>query len=136
LKIPRPTDAELIVLNALWQGGPSTVRQVHTVLSKTKNLGYTTVLKTLQVMAEKGLVTRDCSERSHVYTPTRTEDQTQRSLVDDLMSRAFGGSAMKLIMQALSARPASREDLTQIRELLDRAETDTNHQALLTGGDK
>jgi len=121
LSIPRPTDAELAVLRALWQDGPSTVRQIHAVLSKKKDLGYTSVLKCLQVMTDKGLVTRDQSERSHVYAPVQTEDQTQRSLVDDLLARAFGGSAKKLVMQALSARPASQQELEQIRELLDRA---------------
>ena len=131
---PRPTDAELVVLRALWQGGPSTVRQVHEVLKQKKDLGYTTVLKALQVMAEKGLVTRDESERSHVYAPTSTEDQTQRSLVDDLMSRAFGGSAAKLVMHALSSRPASGEELAQIRELLDRAEADAAPSAPMTKG--
>jgi predicted transcriptional regulator len=98
------------------------VRQVHDVLSQKKNFGYTSVLKTLQVMMGKGLVVRDGSERSHVYAPSQTEDQTQRSLVDDLLSRAFGGSAMKLVLQALSARPASKKELEQIREMLDSAE--------------
>jgi len=124
------------VLRALWQGGPSTVRQVHEVLKQKKDLGYTTVLKALQVMAEKGLVTRDESERSHVYAPTSTEDQTQRSLVDDLMSRAFGGSAAKLVMHALSSRPASGEELAQIRELLDRAEADAVPSVPITKGGK
>jgi predicted transcriptional regulator len=95
------------------------------VLSKKKDLGYTSVLKCLQVMTDKGLVTRDQSERSHVYAPVQTEDQTQRSLVDDLLARAFGGSAKKLVMQALSARPASQQELEQIRELLDRAREET-----------
>ncbi|MDR0498442.1 MAG: BlaI/MecI/CopY family transcriptional regulator, partial [Holophagales bacterium] len=94
------------------------------ILSREKDLVYTSALKTLQVMTEKGLVVRDKSERSHVYAPAQTEDQTQRSLVDDLMSRAFGGSAMKLVVQALSARPASRQELEQIRELIDRATED------------
>ncbi|MDR1841981.1 MAG: BlaI/MecI/CopY family transcriptional regulator [Holophagales bacterium] len=125
MSIPRPTDAELAVLRALWQDGPSTVRQIHAVLSKKKDLGYTSVLKCLQVMTDKGLVTRDQSERSHVYAPVQTEDQTQRSLVDDLLARAFGGSAKKLVMQALSARPASQQELEQIRELLDRAREET-----------
>jgi predicted transcriptional regulator len=121
----RPTDAALTVLRALWRRGPSTVKQVHAIMSEERELGYTTVLKMLQVMTGKGLVERDSSERSHVYTPTRTEDQTQHSLVDDLVSRAFGGSATKLVMQALSARPASKEELAQIRELLDCAEGQT-----------
>jgi len=121
LTIPRPTDAELMILRALWQGGPSTVRQVYEVLKQKKDLGYTSALKTMQVMTEKGLVVRDVSKRTHVYSPAQTEDHTLHSLVDDLMSRAFGGSAMRLVMQALSARPASQEELDQIRELLDRA---------------
>jgi predicted transcriptional regulator len=121
-KKTRPTDAELVVLRALWRGGPSTVRQVHEALSRDRDLGYTTVLKVLQVMTAKGLVTRDTSMRSHVYAPTSTEGQTQSSLVEDLVSRAFGGSATQLVMRALGARPASAEELAQIRELLDRHE--------------
>jgi len=125
LSIPRPTDAELAVLCTLWREGPSTVRHVHALLSKTKDIGYTSVLKCLQVMTEKGLVTCDRSALSHVYAPAQTEDQTQRSLVDDLLARAFGGSAMKLVMQTLSARPASHKEMEQIRELLDRAGKET-----------
>lgn len=125
MNIPRPTDAELAVLRALWQEGPSTVRQIHAVLSKEKDLGYTSVLKCLQVMTDKGLVTRDQSERSHVYAPAQTEYQTQRSLVNDLLARAFGGSAMKLVMHALSARPASQQEVEQIRELLNHAKENT-----------
>jgi predicted transcriptional regulator len=120
MKTPRPTDAELMVLRILWQEGPSTVRHVHELLRQEKELGYTTVLKTLQVMTEKGIVVRDVSTRSHVYSPAATEVQTQRTLVDHLMSLAFGGSALKLVMQALSARPASKEELDQIRKLIDK----------------
>lgn len=121
MTIPRPTDAELVILRTLWQEGPSTVRHVHEILTLEKELGYTSVLKTLQVMTEKGLVVRDESARSHVYSPAQTEDQTQRTLVDYLLSRAFRGSAMKLVMQALDSSPASQEELDQIRELLDRS---------------
>jgi predicted transcriptional regulator len=122
MNLPRPTDAELAVLNVLWDRGPSTVRQIHEVLSSERDLGYTTVLKSLQVMTEKGLVLRDESERSHVYAATLSETQTQRSLLGDLMERAFGGSAAKLVIQALHAKRASKQELEEIRSLLDRAE--------------
>jgi predicted transcriptional regulator len=121
MNLPRPTDAELAVLNVLWDRGPSTVRQVHEVLSGERDLGYTTVLKSLQVMTEKGLVLRDESERSHVYSATLSAAQTQRSLVGDLMERAFGGSAAKLVIQALQAKRASKQELAEIRRLLDQA---------------
>lgn len=122
MNLPRPTDAELAVLNVLWDRGPSTVRQIHEVLSSERDLGYTTVLKSLQVMTEKGLVLRDESERSHVYAATLSETQTQRSLLGDLMERAFGGSAAKLVIQALHSQRASKQELEEIRRLLDRAE--------------
>lgn len=116
---PRPTDAELAILQVLWQHGPSTVRQVHERLSGTRETGYTTTLKLMQIMAEKGLVTRDESARTHVYRARRSRDETQRQLVRDLLDRAFGGSAAALVMQALSAQPASAEELREIRRLLD-----------------
>jgi BlaI family transcriptional regulator, penicillinase repressor len=119
---PRPTDAELAILRILWERGPSTVRQVHEALSAERPSGYTTALKLLQIMTEKGLVRRDDSDRTHVYTARLTEAQTQRQLVTDLLDRAFGGSAMKLVLQALSSRKASAEDLAQIRALLDERE--------------
>lgn len=117
---PRPTDAELAILQVLWQHGPSTVRQVHEKLSGTRETGYTTTLKLMQIMAEKGLVTRDESSRTHVYQARRSRDATQRQLVSDLLDRAFGGSAATLVMQALSAHPASAEELREIRRLLDQ----------------
>lgn len=116
---PQPTNAELEILRALWRRGPSTVREVHEGLPKGRPVGYTTVLKLLQIMAEKGLVTRDESARSHVYTPAVTEATTQRRLVSDLLDRAFEGSAMGLVMQALAARPASPDELRQIRDMID-----------------
>jgi BlaI family penicillinase repressor len=116
---PRPTDAELTILRVLWARGPSTVRQVHDVLGRERPTAYTTALKMLQIMAEKGLVSRDERERTHVYHPRVSEDQTQRQLVRDLLDRAFGGSSSKLVMQALAARRASAEELTEIRRLLD-----------------
>jgi len=123
--LPRPTDAELAILRVLWERGPSTVRQVHEVLSRDRPAVYTTALKLLQIMTDKGLVSRDERDRSHVYHARLTEEQTQRQLVRDLLDRAFGGSASKLVMQALAARRASPEELTEIRRLIDgRGESD------------
>ncbi|HVF56126.1 MAG TPA: BlaI/MecI/CopY family transcriptional regulator [Pyrinomonadaceae bacterium] len=120
--LPRPTDAELEILRVLWQRGASTVREVFEALSETKTTGYTTVLKMMQIMAEKGLVTRDEKERAHVYNARLREDETQRQLVGDLLARAFGGSAKKLVMQALSSEKASAEELSEIRRMLDELE--------------
>ncbi len=117
--LPRPTDAELAILRILWERGPSTVRQVHDVLSRERPTAYTTALKLLQIMTEKGLVRRDDSDRTHIYHPRLTEEQTQRQLVRDLLDRAFGGSASKLVMQALAARRATAEELMEIRQLID-----------------
>ena len=118
--IPRPTDAELSILRVLWRRGPSTVRQVQEELGE--DTGYTTVLKFLQIMTEKGSVTRDDSPHAHVYQASLAEEQTQRQLVADLLERAFSGSAKKLVMQALSAKKASTEELAEIRNLLDEME--------------
>jgi len=109
----------LDILRVLWEIGPSTVRQVHGVLSQSRDVGYTTVLKMLQIMTEKGLVVRDESRRSHVYRCLLSEEQTQRQLVGDLLSKAFGDCTEKLVMQALSARKVSPEELAEIRRLLD-----------------
>ena len=119
---PRPTDAELAILNVLWERGPSTVREVHDALSQTHDSGYTTVLKLMQIMTDKGLVDRDESQRAHVYASRLGEQRTQRQLLGDLIERAFGGSPAKLVMQALSASKASAEDLSAIRNLLDQME--------------
>jgi predicted transcriptional regulator len=116
---PRPTDAELSILRVLWTRGPSTVRQVLDALAEERATGYTTVLKLLQIMTEKRLVARDESDRTHVYMAQLTEAETQRQLLDDLMERAFGGSAMQLVMRALSDRKASPGELAEIRRLLD-----------------
>ncbi len=118
-KPPKPTDAELAILRVLWEQGPCTVRQIQQVLDRTRPTGYTTVLKLLQIMTEKGLVRRDESERSHVYRPRWSEDRTQRQLLGDLLDRAFAGSTSRLVMQALSSRKASPEELAAIRKLLD-----------------
>lgn len=117
---PRPTDAELAILRVLWERGPSTVRQVHDVLvARVGPTAYTTALKLLQIMAEKGLVRRDESDRTHVYHARLTEEQTQRQLVRDLLERAFGGSSSKLVLQALNAKRATPEELGEIRKLIE-----------------
>ena len=114
-QLPRPTEAELAILRVLWSEGPSTVRTIQQVMSRAQETGYTTVLKLLQIMTVKGLVVRDESERSHVYRASRHEERTQKQLVDDLLARAFGGSAVKLVMQALSAKKPSPQELAEIR---------------------
>jgi len=111
-----------MILRVLWDRGPSTVREVMEVLEKNRPTGYTTVLKLLQIMASKGLVERDESERSHIYCAAFTEKQTQKQLVRDLLDRAFRGSAAKLVMRALETKKASRQELREIRQLLKRAE--------------
>lgn len=117
--VPRPTDAELAILRILWERGPSTVRQVHEQLARERVAAYTTALKLLQIMTEKGLVERDERERTHVYKAKLSEDQTQRQLVRDLLDRAFGGSAGKLVMQALATKRASADELREIRKVID-----------------
>ena len=118
---PRPTDAELGILHVLWDRGPSTVRQVHDVLSRERPGAYTTALKLLQIMTEKGLVERDERDRTHIYRARLTEEQTQRQLLRDLADRAFGGSAAKLVIQALASRRATPDDLREIRRAIDGA---------------
>jgi BlaI family transcriptional regulator, penicillinase repressor len=122
--LPQPTRAELAILRVLWKQGRCTVRQVHEALRQTqdKDTVYTTVLKLLQNMADKGLVHRDERERTHVYEAAITEQKTQRELLRDLMDRAFGGSAASLVIQALSVKRASPEELEEIRKLLDKNE--------------
>jgi len=120
--LPRPTQAELEILGALWECGPSSVREVQQHLAPSRPAGYTTLLKLLQIMSAKGLVTRDESKRSHVYRAAVAREQTQRQLVSDLVERAFGGSASQLIMQAIAARPTSPEEMREIRRLLQRNE--------------
>lgn len=119
---PRPTDTELAILRVLWDRGPSTVREVHDALSATHGSGYTTVLKMLQIMTDKGLVVRDETERAHVYASRLGEQRTQRQLLGDLVDRAFGGSPAKLVLQALSDRRATSKELRDIRALLDQLE--------------
>jgi predicted transcriptional regulator len=116
--LPKPTEAELAILRVLWDRGPSTVRQVHEALSRSRPVGYTTALKLLQVMTEKGLVLRDEDQRSHIYRPRLSADETRARIVRDILDRAFGGSAYALVQQALSAKPVSADELAQIRGLL------------------
>ena len=115
-----PTDAELGILRVLWERGPSTVREVHEALKD--GTGYTTVLKLMQIMTEKGLVVRDESQRAHVYSAQATQQRTQRQLVTDLVDRAFGGSPAQLAMQALASKKTSPEELAELRRLLDTLE--------------
>ena len=121
----RPTDAELSILRALWHNGPGTVRQVQEILNRQRPTGYTTVLKLLQIMIEKGLVERDEAQRTHVYRARLSRSETQRQLVGDLLDKAFGGSASQLVIQALSSKRASAEELAQIRQIIDQMEGDS-----------
>ncbi len=116
---PRPTDAELEILTVLWSIGPATVRQVHEVIRRRRPAQYSTVLKFLQIMADKGLVRRDDAARAHVYQPARPREWTQRQLAGDLLDRAFSGSAKALLMGALSVRKAKPEELAEMRRLID-----------------
>jgi predicted transcriptional regulator len=119
---PRPTDAELEILRVLWERGPSTVREVHGTLESTRGTGYTTVLKLLQIMTEKGLVQRDETERAHVYQARAPREETENALVGDLLDRAFAGSASALVVRALSAKKTSSQELAKIRRLIDELE--------------
>ena len=118
---PRPTDAELAILRILWDRGPSTVRQVHEILGRERQAAYTTALKLLQIMTEKGLVERDERDRTHIYRARLSEETTQRQLVRDLVDRAFAGSSSKLVLQALASKRASAEELRDIRKAIDGA---------------
>ena len=120
--IIRPTNAELEILHVLWHEGTCTVHAVQAVLNQRRPTGYTTVLKLLQIMLSKGLVVRDESQRAHRYSARFAASEMQQHLVGDLLDRAFGGSASKLVMQALSSRKASQEELAEIRLLLDQLE--------------
>jgi predicted transcriptional regulator len=128
---PRPTDSELAILRVLWDRGPSTVREVHDALNSERKTGYTTVLKFMQIMYDKGLVDRDESQRSHVYKAKPSQQSTQKQLVKDLLDRAFGGSAKQLVMQALSAARTSPQELKEIRKLIDEA--NHNHNSTKRG---
>jgi predicted transcriptional regulator len=121
-KPPRPTDAELAILRVLWEAGPKSVRDVQHILNQAKPTGYTTVLKLLQIMTEKGLVERDESTRPQIYRARQSRSQTQRRLVSDLLKRAFDGSVRELVLQALATRKSSAEELEAIEQFLNRWE--------------
>jgi len=121
-KSSRPTDRELTILRILWDKGPSTVRDVNEIMNEDENTGYTTTLKLMQIMAEKGLVRRDDSQFKHVYRHALTEEKAQKQLVGDLLDRAFSGSAEKLVMRALSAKKVSAKELASIRKMIDEFE--------------
>jgi predicted transcriptional regulator len=120
--LPRPTDAELEILTVLWSIGPATVREVYDVLSRRRTAQYSTVLKFMQIMAEKGLVRRDETQRAHIYEAAKAREWTQQQLAGDLLDRAFSGSAKALLVGALSARKATKKDLAELRKLLDEYE--------------
>ena len=118
----RPTKLELTILRALWDKGPGSVREIQTRLNEARETGYTTVLKMLQIMTEKGLVDRDETVRPQIYKARFSQEQTQRQLLKDLVQRAFGGSVKALVLQALATRKSSAEDMEAIEKLLDRFE--------------
>ncbi len=124
LILPRPTDTELSILRVLWQHGPGSVRETLKRFNEGQGAeaGYTTILKMLQIMTDKGLVERDDSQRPQVYRARLAQEQTQRQLLDDLLNKAFGGSAKELVMQALASKEASEEELAQVERLLDKLE--------------
>ena len=117
--LQKPTASELEILRVLWARGPSTVREVHEALSEKKDLGYTTVLKLLQIMTAKGTVRRDEGQRAHVYEACQPSNETKRQLVGDVLQRVFEGSASELMIHALQGRRTSRKELEELRRLLD-----------------
>jgi len=120
--VAQPTGRELEILSILWDNGPCTVREVNEQMSKQQPTGYTTTLKLMQIMAEKGLLTRDKTQFKHVYEPAISQEKTQKQLVGDLLDRAFSGSAEKLVMRALSAKKVSAQELAKIRKMLEKIE--------------
>ena len=123
-----PTDAEIEILHVLWDLEPATVRQIHEQLTKTKQAQYTTTLKQLQVMTEKGLVMRDESERSHVYRAAVARNQVQRQMTTHLIDRVFGGSARNMLLEALGAKKVSKKDLAELRQMIDDFEKGSKSQ--------
>ena len=121
-KTNQPTSAELEILGVLWELGAATVREVHEHLSERNSTGYTTVLKLMQIMHEKGLVERDSSAKAHVYRAKAPQEETQKNLVSDLLERAFRGSALRLVQHVLETKPASAEELSEIRQMIAEAE--------------
>ena len=121
-KIPKPTESELEILKVLWEYGPSSVRFVNDEINKRKDTGYTTTLKFMQIMLEKNLLTRNTETRSHIYQAAISQEETQRDLLGKFVDNVFGGSAMNLVMQALGDHDASKEELDQIKALIEQIE--------------
>ena len=121
-KLTGPTDREMAILGILWNNGQSTVRQVNEEMNKQQRTGYTTTLKLMQIMTEKGLVVRDDSKFQHIYRPAVSEEKTQKQVVGNLLEKVFSGSAEKLVMRALSAKKVSAKELASIKKILDKAE--------------
>jgi len=115
----KPTEGELEILQVLWEKGNATVREVHETILKSKEAGYTTTLKLMQIMFEKGLVTRDDSAKTHIYQPNVSREKTQSQFVGKMITSLFGGSSTQLVMQALGSQSPSQEELAEIQELLD-----------------
>lgn len=123
-KAIKPTESELEILQVLWEKKSATVREVHEEISKTKDIGYTTALKLLQIMFEKGLVTRDDSSKTHIYMPAVSREKTQKHLLGKMIENVFSGSSTQLVMQALGNHKTSREELDEIQKLLDNLRKD------------
>lgn len=121
-KKQNPTEKELTILQVLWAKGPSTVREVNAEISRKQKTGYTTTLKLMQIMTDKGLLVRDDSQFKHVYRPAVSEERTEKQIVGDLLDKVFAGSAEKLVMRALSAKKMTAEELQKIRRMLDQME--------------
>ena len=121
-KAPKPTESELEILSVLWNEGSATVREIHETISQQRDIGYTTVLKMMQLMYEKGLLTRDESSRAHVYEPAVAETQTQKTMMLDFVDRVFGGSAQKMVMSALESKTTSKEELSEIKRMIETYE--------------
>jgi len=121
-QIKRPTESELEILSILWSKGTCTVKEVYDEIAKTKETGYTTTLKLMQIMFEKGLVKREKSGKMHRYSPVLTAERTQSQLLDKLMDTAFGGSAMKLVMQALGNKKTTKSEIKELKDYLDKIE--------------
>ncbi|MCO6475444.1 MAG: BlaI/MecI/CopY family transcriptional regulator [Phaeodactylibacter sp.] len=126
--IPKPTESELEILQVLWEYGPSSVRFVNDKLNEEREVGYTTTLKLMQIMAEKGLALRDTQSRTHIYQAAVSEADTQKRLLQKFVDTTFRGSAMKLVMQALGAHQASPEELDEIKALIEKMESDSEDE--------
>jgi predicted transcriptional regulator len=121
-KRDKPTASELEILDVLWEKGRATVREIHQEINKRRPTAYTTVLKFMQIMLEKGTVLRDTQGKAHIYRPAQSQQQTQKRLVSDLLDKAFRGSALKLVQHVLETKPATAEELAEIRRMINEAE--------------